>query len=262
MNPHPLKTALAAGRPVLGTWALIPCPAVHEIFGIAGMDFQILDMEHGPYDLPAVEAGIRACEAVSCSPLVRVPAIDGSVIQSVLDLGAHGIVVPHVENEEDVKAMLAYMRFPPSGSRGFNPFTRAARYTPTATQAGKLQDDFPLSCAIVESVDACGRIDVIADVPGLDVVYIGAYDLSVSMGKAGDVRHPDVLRLIDQSVRAIRKTGKAAGMMVRTEDEMSAALSMGAKMLAWGVDTDLIRMAAAGPVGAFRANVSTESSRP
>lgn len=248
MTTHDLRSTLESGKAVLGTWSIIPCPAVHEILGLGGMDFQILDMEHGPYGLPEIEAGIRACEAVSCAPLVRVPMLDTAMIQSVLDSGAQGIVVPHVRNADDVHTAIAATKYPPDGTRGFNPFTRNTGYDPRGTQ----RVNRPFSCVIVEDRDACEKLEEILAVPGLDAVYMGAYDLSVSMGHPGTIEHPDVAALIDRCVRQIRAAGKAAGMMVRTDAAMQQALALGATMLAWSVDTDLLRTAVADSVEAFR----------
>ncbi len=250
--PLPLKATLKRGESVLGIWSLIASPTVAEIMGIAGMDFQILDREHGAYDLGSLEAGIRTCESVECSPLVRVSSFSPSEIQSALDLGAHGILVPRIASADDVKAAIACMRYAPHGTRGFNPFTRSARYNSPKTEGTRLSDENILRGIIVEEKSACEEIDEILSIADLDLVYVGAYDLSMALGYAGNVREPQLVNLIENLVKKIRKAGKAAGMMVRTKADMDRALAIGATMLVWSVDTDLIRLAATGPVDAFR----------
>lgn len=231
--------------PVLGTWSLIPSPAVHELLGLGGMDFVILDMEHGPYAISEVETCVRACELSSCAALVRVPRLDGTIIQTVLDTGAQGIVVPHIRNADDARMAVACTRFPPEGSRGYNPFTRGNGYDPKNVPTEK-----PFVCVIIEDRKACAEATLadILSVPGLDAVYIGAYDLSASLGHPGEVTHPDVMETVERNVRQIQSAGKTAGMMVRSEENMKSALTLGVTMLTWSVDTDLVRSAVAIPV--------------
>ena len=244
MNRPSLRSALAKG-PVLGTWSLIPSPTVHELFAAGGMDFVILDMEHGPYGIAEVEAGVRACAATGCKALVRVRSLDGALIQTVLDTGAEGIVVPRVSTAAEAKQAVAATRFPPDGTRGFNPFTRGNGYDPKNTPREE-----PFVCVIAEDKQACTEATLaeILNVPGLDAVYVGAYDLSVSLGHPGDVTHPDVLATVERCVRQIQIAGKFAGMMVRNEEGMKHALALGATMLAWSVDTDVVRNAVTMPV--------------
>ncbi len=243
MTRPSLRSALMKG-PVLGTWSLIPSPTVHELFATGGMDFVILDMEHGPYGITEVEAGVRACAATKCRALVRVPSLDGALIQTVLDTGAEGIVVPRVGTAAEATQAVAATRFPPDGTRGFNPFTRGNGYDPKNTPGEKA-----FVCIIVEDKQACTEATLaeILAVPGLDAVYVGAYDLSVSLGHPGEVTHPDVAAVVERCVLQIQRAGKTAGMMARSEESMKRALTLGATMLAWSVDTDVVRTAAAGP---------------
>ena len=249
MTHSALRSALQTG-PVLGTWSLIPSPTVQEILGIGGFDFAILDMEHGAYGLPEVEAGVRACTSTGCRALVRVPQTNGPLIQTVLDTGAEGIVVPKIRTADEARAVVAATRFPPDGTRGFNPFTRANGYDPSQ----KIASAEPFTCVIVEDRDACTEATLaqILAVDGLDAVYVGAYDLSVSMNRPGEVTHPDVTSTVERCVKQIAAAGKAAGMMVRSEDSLKNAIALGAKMLLWSVDTDIVRSAVEKPVAMLR----------
>ncbi len=253
MTENPLKQKLARGEPILGTWSIIPSPIVAEIMGLAGLDFQILDMEHGVFDMGTLDATIRACETAGCSPLVRVPGIAPFTIQAVLDLGAHGIVVPQVPDEHAALAAVRCMKYAPEGTRGYNPFTRAAQYAnPATNEAGKLDNRFGLASVIVESESAWNALDRILEVPGLDMVYLGVYDMSVALGCKGDVHAPRVAEFVVSSTRRIRDAGKAAGLMVKTRAEMDAALELGANALVFAVDTFVIRGAVAQAVETFR----------
>lgn len=247
-DAHHFRRKLA-DRPVLGTWSLIPSPTTLEILGRTGMDFVILDNEHGPYDPASLEHGIRACELALCLPIVRVSCLSHSEIQSALDLGAAGIVVPRIKNIDDAKEAIAAMHFPPAGTRGFNPFTRAFGYDPATADPLKQK---PFSCLIVEEEGAVRDIEKILALPELDCLYVGVYDLAVMLGCDGDVRHPKVQALADELIEKITAAGKCAGLMVGSEEETKHALARGARFLVWKTDTFILRNAATEIVSAFR----------
>ena len=252
--PNPLKAKLAAGKPVLGTWSIISSPVVVEIFAMAGLDFIILDMEHGIYDVGALDACVRACEAAGAAPLVRVPGMNASAVQWALDLGAHGIVVPQVADAADAARAVGMGKYAPLGARGFNPFTRAGGYAaPNSNSAGKLANAFGLSAVIVENARALAELDQICAIPGLDVVYIGVYDLSVALDCGGNPRDPRIAAIVVDAVRRIRAAGKAAGVMVNGAEDIARMLALGANFLVYGVDTQVIGRAVGDAVTTFRA---------
>ncbi len=257
---NPLKAKLADGKAVLGMWSIIPSPVVTEILGLSGLDFVILDMEHGIFDQASLDACVRAVEIAGCAPLVRLPGMNASAAQWALDLGSYGIVVPQIRNAEDASAVVKMAKYAPAGTRGYNPFTRAAGYAnPADNRSGKLDNKFALSCVIIESGTALDDLDPICETPGIDVVYMGIYDLAVVLGHDGNTRHPEVVRLVEDAIARIRKAGKAAGMMVRNDAELQRALALGANFLVHGVDTFLIHEAAAGAVASFARAVGTPS---
>lgn len=249
---NPLKRKLMSGNPVLGVWSIIPSPIVAEIVGLSGFDFQILDMEHGVFDLHSLDQSVRACESTGCSPIVRVPAVIAHIVQSVMDLGAHGIVFPQITGKDSAVRAIASMRFAPHGTRGYNPFTRAALYAnPATNEAGKLRDGFGLSAVIVENEEAHRNLDELLAVPELDLVYLGVYDMAVALGCKGDTTDPKVRRFVESSVRTIRSSGKACGLMVKSGEEIDAALKLGANFLVYAVDTHLLYRTASEAVKQF-----------
>jgi len=254
MAENPLKKKLSQGNAILGIWSLIPSPIVTEIFGLAGMDFQILDMEHGVFDMPSLDGAVRACEAAGCSPLVRVPGIAPFVIQSVMDVGAHGIVVPQVPDEKAARTAVACMRYAPEGTRGYNPFTRAALYSnPPTNEYGKLNNRFGLSCVIIESRSALKSLDRILDITDLDMIYLGVYDMAVALGCKGDTTAPRIRRFVEAAARKGRDAGKAVAALVKNQGEMETALGLGVNALVFAVDTFVIRQAACEAVAMFQA---------
>lgn len=249
---NPLKAKLASGQAVLGVWSIIPSPIVVEIFALNGIDFAILDMEHGIFDVGALDSCVRACEAAGAVPLVRIPGLNPSAAQWALDLGAYGIVVPQVSNASEAQAVVKMAKYAPIGNRGYNPFTRAANYAnPPDNRSGKLNNDFSLTCVIIENESAVADLARICATPGLDVIYMGIYDLSVALGCNGDTKHPHVVEVVELAIRQIRTAGKAAGMMVRSQQDIAKALTLGANFLVYSVDTFLIREAVTRAVDSF-----------
>lgn len=249
---NPLKTKLASGKAVIGVWSIIPSPVVVELFAFGGIDFTILDMEHGIFDVGALDSCVRACEAAGAVPLVRIPGLNPSAAQWALDLGAHGIVVPQVIDAVEAETVVKMAKYAPLGNRGYNPFTRAANYAnPPDNRSGKLNNDFSLTCVIIENESALADMDRICATPCLDVIYMGIYDLSVALGCEGDTRHPRVTSVVDSAIAKIRAAGKAAGMMVRSQQDIARALHLGANFLVYSVDTYLIREAVTCAVSSF-----------
>lgn len=233
-----VKEKLFSKQSVVGIWSIINSPTHVDIAAQAGLDFQILDMEHGVFDLTSLEHCIRACEARECSPLVRTPGLDQSVIQYALDLGAHGIMVPQIKNDEEGRCVVQGAKFPPLGLRGFNPFTAAGCYNPTLPLAStKLRNDFGLTAVIIENKKSYADLDKIAAIPELDLLYIGIYDYSFDIGLAGDVTHPDVLAFTAMAIKKIQQAGKFSGVMVKNEEEMKNYLDLGVNFIVYGVDS-------------------------
>ena len=249
---NPLKAKLASGQAVLGVWSIIPSPVVVEIFALSGIDFAILDMEHGIFDVGALDNCVRACEAAGAAPLGRIPGLNPSAAQWALDLGAHGIVAPQISNAGESEAVVKMAKYPPFGNRGYNPFTRAAQYAnPPDNRSGKLNNDFSLTCVIIENESALGDLEKICATPGLDVAYMGIYDLSVAWGCDGDTKDARVMDVVERAIAKIRAAGKAAGMMVRSQPDIARALALGANFLVYSVDTSIIRDAVKLAVSSF-----------
>jgi 4-hydroxy-2-oxoheptanedioate aldolase len=257
-----IKCKLANGQPVLGIWSIIPSPMVVEILSLSGFDFAILDMEHGVFDLTSLDSCIRAVEVAGKAPLVRIPGMNPSAAQWALDLGAHGIIVPQVRDAQDAAAVVNITKYAPLGQRGYNPFTRAANYAnPANNRSGKLNNEFSLTCVIVESESALADLDAICVTQSIDVVYMGIYDLAVALGFNGDTLHPRVVEVVEHSISRIRASGKVAGMMVHNSADITRALSLGANFLVYGVDSFLIRDAASRAVDTLSCELDKISTR-
>ncbi len=204
-----LKRKLKAGEQTFGTWVSIESPMTAELMSSFGFDYFIIDTEHAPLDPLHVQTLMQAMRPdTKTTPLVRVWWNDPVPIKRILDIGAHGIMVPWVNTEEDAKKAVAATRYAPKGNRGNGP-RRAALFDPDYLQTA---DDEIMVVAQIETKEAVSNIDAICSTEGVDVVYIGPADLSSSHGHTGDKGHPEVQEAIDKVYDAAKAHGISAGI--------------------------------------------------
>ncbi len=236
-----VREKLSHGKSVCGIWSIIPSPVLTEIVSLSKFDFQIFDMEHGVYDFGTLDIAIRSSENNGCSPFVRVPGLDAVATQKALDLGAHGIIFPQVQNSEDTLNAVKLTKYNPVGNRGFNPFTRGSNYSIRKTDLkNRNHNDFAFTSIIVENKSAAKNLDAILDTENLEIIYLGAYDMSVALGCPGDMKNLELLSFLEKSITKICKAKKVAGVMAQTPEEMQRYVSLGAKFVVLGVDSFLI----------------------
>lgn len=249
-----IKAALKAGRPVLGTFFRLPSPDLVEIFGEAGLDFIIIDQEHGPVSAETASNLVRACDLVGMAALVRIPDNLPWIFQQALDVGALGVQVPQVRTVADAEQAVRSTKFAPEGMRGVCRNVRAARYSARdryAYLAGSNRDTVVV--IQIESRAGVDNLEAILRVPGIDVVFLGPYDLSQSLGIPGQVDHPLVRSTMDRVVAACHAAGVAAGVYADTVESVSHWADMGVQYIAVGVDTALIYSLMRGKVTELRA---------
>ncbi len=243
MDVRTLKQRLAADQPVFGTWSHLDHPTVVEIIGAAGLDFIVFDLEHGPHSLSALPALFCAAEHHGMVPVTRVPSGGNSNILRVLDSGGKGVMVPHVEGAAASAGYLAQMRYAARpGSRGVATLTRCSMFD-TAAEATHLarQNDKVLACLMIEDRQALDELDDICRLPGLDVVFIGNYDLAQSLGMERD--DPAFTALYRDMVRRIRGHGLAVGGYAGTAAAVPPLLEMGLRFITLCVDGGVLRRA-------------------
>jgi 2-keto-3-deoxy-L-rhamnonate aldolase RhmA len=190
----------------LGATLLVPSPHLVEMLGGARFDCVMIDQEHAAASIETVEHLLRSADAVRLPALVRVPQATPQAMMAVLDLGACGVVVPHIDSAEAAIAAVQATRFPPRGRRGVCPSIRATRYGAIrwSDYAGTVERD-TMVIPIVESPEAVSRIDEILAVPGVSALLLGPVDLAAALGVPGQTDHRDVseaLRIVVKSARA------------------------------------------------------------
>ncbi|MFA6547750.1 MAG: aldolase/citrate lyase family protein [Candidatus Magasanikbacteria bacterium] len=234
-----LKEKLAQGKNILGTWCELPSPEVVNVISKAGLDFVIIDMEHGSMSFERAGQMVMAAQVEGCCPLIRVSRNDESDILRALEIGSSGILVPHISSVAERKKVVHCAKFAPIGNRSFNPYIRAGGYGARPFDLN-MQNDELLTAIMIEDKDGIEMLKEIISDDNIDMVYIGAYDLSVALGVSGDTSNKKVLNELENMVKIIRATGKSVGCMFHSDSELEFYKNIGVQFLCYKVDTGVI----------------------
>ena len=246
MKTNRMKAKLTAGEPALGCSIMIPSPQMVEMIAHAGFDWVLIDMEHGTIGLESAELMIMAAEASGITPIVRPRTNSAQDISSVMDRGAMGVQVPHINSAADARRAVAAVRFGPGDNRGLAAGTRPDSYGLGASMTDFVQrsNEESLVCVQLEHASAIENVDDILTVEGVDVFFIGPSDLSQSMGFPGNAKAPPVKAAIDTTLRKIVAAGKTPGMPA-TAEALPGAIADGVRY----IYTHLPRIVGAGAAG-------------
>lgn len=226
------------GRTVLiGTFIKTPAHQIPELLGAAGLDFAIIDAEHAPFDPETLDRMVLGGGAAGLPCLVRVPELASAPIGQALDLGAAGVVVPHVASAEAAEQAVAAAKYA-KGQRGFSPSTRAGGYGTVSDYRVRADAGSVVWCQI-EDEAALSQLDSIAAVDAVDCLFIGPADLSLSLG-AESPRDPKVQAAIAAIADAGRRHGRTVGIFVAGTDEIPALLKLGITVFVCGTDQGFI----------------------
>jgi 4-hydroxy-2-oxoheptanedioate aldolase len=230
---QPLATRIASDDTVYGLIVKMPSPAIVELAGYAGFDFVVIDTEHGTADNSELEHHLRAADSAGISVLVRIGSNDPLPILRVLDAGAAGVIVPHVSSANDAQAAARAAHYPPAGTRGLAVSTRAGRHG-TAQLQQHLAEAAAKTIVVAqaEDKDAVKHSAEIAATAGVNAVWIGPSDLSLSLGLPGQLDHPEVLTAIDQiAANVITAPDCTLCVLVDTPEQAADWSDRGARMV-------------------------------
>jgi 2-keto-3-deoxy-L-rhamnonate aldolase RhmA len=220
-----------------------------------GYDWLFIDLEHNSMTLDmAVQISVAA-NAAGISPVVRVPYGQFDMATRALDGGEFGIVIPHVDTPEEARVVADRLRYPPVGHRSIGGLMPQLGFpTMPPGQSTKLVNDNLLVVVMLETPKAIANADAIAAVPGIDVLLIGASDLTLEMGIPGQLLHPDLVKAYETAAAACKKHGKWLGMGgVYTDEGQAKYVGIGAKMILSGSDMTFLMQAATARAATLRA---------
>ncbi|MCX7893184.1 MAG: aldolase/citrate lyase family protein [Burkholderiales bacterium] len=238
---------LRARERLVGTIVTLAAPEVAEVLSGAGLDWLFVDTEHAPLDMLAAQR-LLAAARIPC--VVRVADGHEATVKRALDIGAAGIVVPMVNSAAQARSAVQFAKYPPLGVRGVG-IVRAQGYGFGFADYVRTANERTAVIVQCEHVVAVEAIDAIVAVDGVDAVFVGPYDLSGSLGRLGDVEHPEVLAAIATVRDACARAGRALGIYVADAARAQACAAQGYTLLAVGIDAQLLGAAARGIVAAL-----------
>lgn len=254
LNRNYLKEKLERGQSVIGTWSIIPSTITTEIIASTGVDFIIIDAEHGPISFEQAQDMAIVCESKGVSPVMRVGTIDEADILKALDIGVHCIQIPNVNDKEDVERIVQLSKYPPIGKRGFSPFTRAGGYS--LENARTLTEEANRNTLIainIEGTEAILGIDNILEIKELDIVFVGLFDLSKALGMPGDVNSSAVMSYLKELTKKINDAGKYTGTITTSKEKITEFLDIGLKYVVHLVDCEMLRQSYSDVVAHFNS---------
>ncbi len=238
-----LKEKLAQGKQPLGTFVGTASPAVVECLGCAGLDFVILDNEHSPVEAETTAAMVRAAELRNVTPLARVREISRPAILKLLDVGVQGLIIPDVRGTEDVRRVVDYAKYAPVGRRGFCPSRKDGWGTDPQCGVLNTMAHFNQETLVIpqcETAEALSDIETIAAMDGVDGIFIGPFDLSISMGMPGDFENPQFRAALARILSACRAAGKPCLIFAGDGAGAAVRFAQGYDAVAMGLDATLL----------------------
>jgi 4-hydroxy-2-oxoheptanedioate aldolase len=229
-----MRQKLRAGQSVFGGLLRTPEPTLVEVLGYAGYDYVVLDAEHGAHSFEALDALILTAYASNITPIVRINDNAPGLIMRVLDIGAQGVLVPHIRNADDARRAVSAALYPPDGSRGIGP-NRGSQFgaIPNDEYFKSINEEVAVML-MMEEAGAVEAIDAITDVKGITALSIGLSDLSGSLGVPGQANHPSVQAAVDTLMGMAARKDIPVSLSVRGVDEVRDALKRGALLASVG----------------------------
>lgn len=255
---YDFKQRLKQGDLLVGTMiSEVRNPNVAHMLAQSGFDFFIIDNEHGAYSPEAVSDMISAARGAGMPPVVRIPEIRRETILKPLDSGAAGLLVPVVHTADQAKEVIFHAKYPPDGNRGAALRRAHSMYRKVAAAEYLKQANENTFIAVqAESPTAIENLEAIASVPGVDCIFVGPFDLSVSLGIPGQVTHPREVEAIDRVVAVCRKQNIVSGIMMFDLNALKSWIEKGIRFVVYSSDIALLADAAAGGVAELKESVS------
>jgi len=234
-----LREKLAAGDAVYGLWVTLESASVTEMAVALGLDWVVIDAEHGHLDWKEIVEHLRTAVRSETVALVRIEELDRGLIKRALDVGADGVVVPWIETDDQLRQAVAFARYPPEGCRGLGA-ERATGWGECLAEHAVEANDHVLVVPIIESVNAVGAVPRMCQVEGVDIVFFGPADFSATAGFRGQWEGPGVARQLLALKDTIRQAGKHCGVVATGTTNLSERFEQGFRVIALGIDGGLL----------------------
>lgn len=255
MRPNRVKRALIKGEIQIGTWInVLRTPQIARMIATAGFDFVYIDMEHSCLSVETVGDLCYAALETGLVPIVRPSAKEPHLLTRPLDNGAMGLLIPHVDTREEAEAVVRAIRFPPLGERGMNLQGVHTGFEKAEGDAYvRSTHDETLLLVQIESDRGMRNLDKILSVDGVDGSVIGRADLSTDLGLAGQTKHPEVIRRVEEMIAACKRNNKIPGLLVQDIASAKEWIAKGVLLVPYANEVSLLVNAGAQAVREIRA---------
>lgn len=233
MKENQLKTRIETGKTGFGVISPTIDPTICEYAGLTGMDFYMIDGEHGGVTASDITNLVRACELVNCTPLARIRSVDAKLILQYMDAGVMGVMMPTIDNADDVKRLVDAIKYPPMGNRGLGP-VRASDYmqgTMTQLEYVQFSNQQTLVLPQIESMECVKNLPELCKIEGVDGFIIGPRDLAMSMGYYDGPGHDEVKKVLDEVFATIVASKKWFGTVAGTATQAEVLIEKGASLI-------------------------------
>jgi len=251
-----IRQKVLSGELMAGTFLNLGSSLTAEMAGQSGFDWVLVDLEHGGGGRQELLLQVQALESSPAGTIVRIAWNDPVLFKRVLDLGVSGIMVPYVQSTEEARKAVAAMRYPPAGVRGVAAMNRACAFGPGFDEYFKAANSHLLTIVQIETGATVDRVDEIAAIDGVDVLFIGPLDLSVSLGVPKQFDHPTIRAAFAKVVDACRKSGKIAGLILSKEEDIERAIADGFSFLCLSSDGAMVALGMRRIAAAFNKHKS------
>ena len=253
LNRGRLRSSLAAGTSTIGTFVGAASAVTAEVCAAVGVDWVLLDLEHGAGGEEQVGPVVLAAGAYGVPTVVRVESAERIRLGRVLDLGAAGVMLPRLDTAAEVKTALRHLRYPPNGDRGVATYNRACRFGLDPAALDRANSDV-LGVVQIESVQAVDQVEQIAALDGVDVLFVGPRDLSHDLGVPGDVQAPSYLEALNRVRSAAQQFGKSCGLLVPSGAAAAEMHAQGWTFIGVASDSTLLAAALTAELARARSN--------
>lgn len=255
MNTQKLRQMWQDNQTAVNAWLSIPSTWTAEIMAQVGFDVITIDMQHGLADYQTTVAMIQALNTVDVAVIVRVPWNEPAITMRILDAGADGIICPMVNTSAEAQAYVGATRYPPLGYRSYGPIRANLRYGSDYYQESHAN---VFTIAMIETQEAVDNLEAILATPGLDGIYIGTIDLSISMGleDLGNLKNPKLMAAVEHIIQTAQRLDKFVGIhAMKSPDDPKILTDLGANIITPVNDSSLLGKSAASALERVRNSI-------
>ena len=234
-----LKRKLAAGEATYGLWVSLEAPTITEIACELGLDWVVIDVEHGHMDFKEVVEHLRVVRNTGTTGLVRLQEIEKGLIKRLLDIGAEGLLIPQIDSPDEIRQAISFAKYPPRGVRGVA-VERSTRWGMELAEGTRRADAETLVIPMIETVAAGNAVDEIVAIPGIDAVFFGPADYCASSGYLGEWNQPQAMSRMMAIQSRVRAANIPCGILAGSAAEVRQRREQGFSLVALGTDTGML----------------------